>query len=158
MARFRFRLEPLLKLRELREEQRKRKLAEVVKELSQYREQEEKILSQISECYDLVRSKCMKGPVEISSIIADRRYLNQLHAAKKLNDEAIEKTEYKLEYVRRELMEAKKQKDIIKKVKEKLKARFMEEERKKEDKELDDLTSSRMAWFRSRGVGYEDAL
>ncbi len=158
MAKFRFRLEPVLKLRKLRQEEKERQLAEVVRELTHYKHQKSQIESQIAEYYTQIRQKCSDGPIEISALIADRRFLNQLHITNTLQEKKITETEYKLNFARSELTQAKKQKDIMEKVKERFWEKFTEEEKKKEAKELDDVTNSKVGWLRQQGVQNENSL
>jgi flagellar FliJ protein len=147
MARFEFKMEALLKLRLMKQQQCERDLAQRVSQLIGHQKQKETIEGQISDYYLQIRSSHLQGDIEISGLIADRRYLNHLHALKLHQIMAISKSQRMVDQARKILAEAKKQTDIMEKLKEKMFIKFKKEMAKKEIIELDDLANSKTAWM-----------
>jgi flagellar protein FliJ len=146
MARFEFRLEPLLKLRKMRQEQAERDLAQRLSQVIGHRRQVEQIERQILGCYQEIRDRHTLGEIRITGLIADRRYLNHLHQLRHHELAALAKSQQLADQARRQLAEKKKQTDIMKKLKERMNERFRTEQNRRETRELDDLANAKAAW------------
>jgi flagellar FliJ protein len=148
MAAFRFRLEPILKLKKLRQEQMERKVAQCVGEMLKTRQQLDRLDGQIEQLYENIRRSGLVGPLQIGNLIGDRRYLNHLHRLRDHQRTLLAKTIHLVDQAKKGLAEAKKETDIMVKLKEQAHRRFMDERRRKETALLDDLANAKHAWQR----------
>lgn len=148
MARFKFRLEAILKLRKLRQEQVERKVARCVGEMLKDSRQCDQLEEQIDQQYRHIRQGGLVGRLRRDSLVGDRQQLNHLHQQlhQKRND--LRKADQLVAQVKQELAQAKKQTDIMVKLKDLAQQRFMKELRRKETAELDDLANAKHAWQR----------
>ncbi|MFA5865089.1 MAG: flagellar export protein FliJ [Phycisphaerae bacterium] len=147
MARFEFRMEPLLKLRKMKQEQAERELAVRLTQFMQHRRQVEKIEHQVVEFYQQFRTQHTMGEIRIGGLIADRRYLNHLHQLRHHQLAALARNQQLVDQARKQIAEAKKQTDMMIKLKERMLERFNKEQRKRETIELDDLANAKSAWM-----------
>ena len=145
MSGFKFRMESLLKMRKLKQEMFERKLSKILAELMHYQNQLESIERQLSLHYDQIRSQNAEQEINIDSAIADRRYLNHLHTLRLSHRQMIGKINEDVNLARKQLAEAKKQTDIMKKLKEHMYKKFLAEMNKQEIKENDDIVNARYA-------------
>lgn len=142
-------MEAILKLRRMRQEQEERKVAQRVSQFTRARNRLTGVEGQIDGYYDTIRkSTTGETSIQIDRLIGDRRYLNHLHQVRFSELQAIAKAQELLDKAKLKLAEAKKQTDIMEKVKDKARTRFDTEEQKKERLELDDLATSKFAWLR----------
>ena len=147
MSKFKFKLESLLKLRKMRQDQAEREIGRRTAEYLYHRRQTEAIENQIVEFYRQIREQLWSGIIQITGLIADRRYLNHLHQLKHHQLEALSKHKELLDQARNQLAQAKKQTDMIVKLKERAIENFKKETRRRETIELDDLTNSKITWL-----------
>lgn len=150
MAKFEFKFEALYKLRKMKQEQTERELAQRLSQHQQHLGQVEKIHGQIGEYYHQIRQSRLVGDIQISGLIADRRYLNQLHAMKLHQIAALAKSQQLVDAARVRVAQAKKQTDIMIKLKERMLQQYQKEILKRETIELDDLANAKAAWQRQR--------
>ena len=150
MAKFTFRLEPILKLRKLREQQSQRELAQRLNDLLSHQSQMSKLDTQISQHYDHLRHNRLVGRIEVSALMADRRYLNHLHTIQTRERETVAQAQAKVDQARAQLVETKKQTDIMSKLKEHLYHKHLKDVKRQETRELDDLAGVRTAWLAIR--------
>ncbi|NLX05741.1 MAG: flagellar export protein FliJ [Phycisphaerae bacterium] len=157
MAAFKFRLEPILKLRKLRQEQQERKVAQRVALLVRARDQLAAVDQQIEQHYESIRQTDLVGTLSPDRLIGDRRYLNHLHVVRHTEMQSLAGAQKLVDEAKLELAEAKKQTDIMEKLKERTRERFMAELRRKETLALDDVATSKYAWRRQMGDEDTDA-
>jgi flagellar export protein FliJ len=150
MARFEFKFEALMKLRKMKQEQTERELAQRLSQHQSHLQQIEKIHGQIGEYYNQIRQSRLTGQIQVSGLIADRRYLNQLHGMKLHQIAAIAKSQQLVDAARSKVAQAKKQTDIMIKLKERMLQQYQKELNKRETIELDDLANAKAAWQRQR--------
>ncbi|NLE28316.1 MAG: flagellar export protein FliJ [Phycisphaerae bacterium] len=150
MAKFEFKFEALYKLRKMKQEQTERELAQRLNLHHQHLLQVEKINAQIDEHYNQIRQSRLVGNIQITGLIADRRYLNQLHAMKLHQIASLAKSRQLVDTARSKVAQAKKQTDIMTKLKEKMLQQYQKEMLKRETIELDDLANAKAAWQRRR--------
>jgi len=146
MANFKFRMEPLIKLRKMRQEQAERELSQRLSQMMTHKRQIESLEQQIQNYYQQMRDQ-HTGEIQISGLIADRRYLNHLHQIRHHQLAAMAKSSQLVDKARRQLAEAKKQTDIMQKLKERMFQRFQKEESRRETILLDDLVNAKAAWM-----------
>ncbi len=156
MARFEFRMEPLLKLRKMRQEQSERELAQRLAKMMSDQRQVEALERQILDQYQQIRDQYQAGDIQIMELIADRRYLNQLHQVRHHQLSVLAKSSQLVDKARKHLAEAKKQTDVMQKLKERTYQRFRKEELRRETIALDDLANAKAAWMAQKSqVGEE---
>jgi len=156
MARFEFRMEPLLKLRKMRQEQSERELAQRLAKMMSDQRQVEALERQILDQYQQIRDQYQAGDIQIMELIADRRYLNQLHQVRHHQLSVLAKSSQLADKARKHLAEAKKQTDVMQKLKERTYQRFRKEELRRETIALDDLANAKAAWMAQKSqVGEE---
>jgi len=156
MARFEFRMEPLLKLRKMRQEQSERELAQRLAKMMSDQRQGEALERQILDQYQQIRDQYQAGDIQIMELIADRRYLNQLHQVRHHQLSVLAKSSQLADKARKHLAEAKKQTDVMQKLKERTYQRFRKEELRRETIALDDLANAKAAWMAQKSqVGEE---
>jgi flagellar protein FliJ len=150
MGKFEFRLEPLLKLRKMRQEQSERELAQRISQFLHHRRQADAIEGQIVDYYRQIRRQHAAGEIQITGLIADRRYLNQLHHLRHQELTAVAKHQQLVDQARRQVAEAKKQTDMMSTLKDKMRQRFQKELNRRQTIDLDDLTNAKVAWTLQR--------
>jgi len=140
MAKFRFRLATLLRLREMEEERSKRTLYEVH---SRYQEKEKGLDELV-----LLREEAKqtnRGPVDgvsrldVESLLVQRRYINHLYQRIVEKGEELRKLAVSVSDARKELARARTQRRVVEKLKERRKREFDEEQDRKEARELDEM-------------------
>jgi len=152
MAKFVFKLEALLKLRKMRQEQAERDLAQGWSAMLTHRRQVAGVEGQILEFYRVARDQRGAGEIQITGLIADRHYLNHLHQVRHHALAALAKSQQVTDQARRKLAEAKKQTDIMGKLKERTYQQFRKELSRRETIELDDMANAKAAWAAHRAA------
>lgn len=158
MAKFEFRLEPLLKLRKMRQEQSERELAQRLKQFLDHRRKIDQIEGQISDFYNQFRTQHSAGEIRIGGLIADRRYLNHLHQVRHHELAVLAKYQQLVDQARVQLAETKKQTDVMIKLKERMHSQYKKDLAKRETIELDDLVNAKEAWLAQQDVVSEYSL
>ena len=148
MPRFKFRLEAILKLRKMRQEQHERHVAQRVTHLLHVQDQLQALNQQIEQLYDNIRRTSSAGPLNVEHLIGGRRFLNHLHHMRYTELSALAEATRRLDHAKKDLTEAKKQTDVMEKLKGRARDRFHEELRRKETVALDDLANVKYAWQR----------
>jgi flagellar protein FliJ len=147
MANFKFRMEPLLKLRKMRQEQSERELAQRLSQFLSHRRKIENIDAQILDSYHQFRDQHSAGEIRITGLIADRRYINHLHQVRHHELTVLAKYQQLVDQARTQLAETKKQTDIMVKLKERTLQQFKKDLARRETIELDDLANAKSGWL-----------
>ncbi|MCL6611803.1 MAG: flagellar export protein FliJ [Peptococcaceae bacterium] len=145
MRKFSFRLEPVLEYRSKKEERAAMEQARAQKE---YRDQRF-ILETIRRELAAVRESGTERPTA-EECLARSLYIDYLTAAQARQEKVVAKASQNLEKRRREVVEARKDKLVLKKLKEKLYGKYMDEMNRLETKITDDQC---MALSSRRGRG-----
>ncbi|MCI5937647.1 MAG: flagellar export protein FliJ [Eubacterium sp.] len=142
MARFRFSMENLLNMKEKLEEQEKNNYSQANMRLQQA--EEELRLTQIryDEKQQILRGK-MRAALNVQEIRQMEQGLKVLGEYEKQQIKMVEQRQRELNLAREKLYEARKERKTFEKLKEKAFQLFLEEENKKEQKEIDELVSYR---------------
>ncbi len=142
MARFRFSMENLLNMKEKLEEQEKNNYSQANMRLQQA--EEELRLTQIryDEKQQILRGK-MRAALNVLEIRQMEQGLKVLEEYEKQQIKMVEQRQRELNLAREKLYEARKERKTFEKLKEKAFQLFLEEENKKEQKEIDELVSYR---------------
>jgi flagellar protein FliJ len=141
MARQRFRLETLLRLRETAREQRQRALAEAYQAEGQLEQHRSEIEAELANVRNNYREASQPGRMDVDRLMAAQRYELSLHAqAQQLADQQRllgEETQRR----RDALVEADRQVKVLERLKEVHRERNREIDRKTEEKFLDEVAA-----------------
>jgi len=141
--RFRFRFDTMLKIRQQREDQHKRIVADRLRQIARGRGQIEAIEGQIRDELDAIRVGQGAGTIDIQQVMRHRHWLGHLHKASLEAEARLRTLEARLSQERAQLAEAVKQRRILEKLKERQHERHRAEEERRETRESDDMTTIR---------------
>jgi flagellar FliJ protein len=150
MAGFDFKFEALLKLRKMKQDQCERNLADRTQKFLQNRRQVELVQDQIGAYLDEIRQHQLQAEIEVGGLLADRRYLAHLQQIRMQQRTNLTRSEQQVNHARKQLAEAKKQTDIMDKLRERAFEKYRKEIQKRETIELDDLANGKAAWQRQQ--------
>ena len=134
MKSYKFSMESILNLRENKEKSTMENLAKVQNQL----EIQKDILKDLIMEEEKIKSNCTKLK-DIHELRHHNLYKEEIEEKISKQDELIDKTNIKLEEVRRELIEAQKERKIMEKLKEKDMDNYINNMRQVEQKELDEI-------------------
>jgi flagellar FliJ protein len=141
MAKQRFRLETLLRLRETAREQRQRALAEAYEAESQLEQHRSQLEAELANVRNNYREASQPGQMDVDRLMAAQRYELTLHAqVRQLADQQRllgEETQRR----RDALVEADRQVKVLERLKEVHRQRNREVDRKAEEKFLDEVAA-----------------
>jgi len=137
--RFRFRLEPVLKLRKQKEDQHRRIVAGRVRQLSEARRRVACIERQITAETEAVRATREKGIISVRGLARGRHWLTHLQRSLLETQNQVGVVEAHLAQERAELARVAKDAKAIEKLRERQERRFLQGERRAEVKELDEM-------------------
>ncbi len=139
MARFRYRLAPLLKIRENVRAERQTELSKAYEAQRIVNEQLEKVKNDIADCLNEGRESILAGRVRIDHLLALRRHEAHLLAQQAHAEGQLVEIGKEIERRRIALMEADREVKVLEKLKEKMKERHHQEELKAELKQMDEI-------------------
>ncbi len=139
MARFKFNLEGVLRLRTQVERDRQRVLAEKHAMLTQLTDELRRLDAQVQLSVADVRQNRLTGPLDLGYLAAHRRYTLAMHRRAIEQARRIVTAQQSVEQTRAELAEAAKQKKVIEKLKEKRLTQWRLEQAQKEMAQLDEI-------------------
>jgi flagellar FliJ protein len=135
---FKFRLEPLLKIREHREKERQKDHAAAVGKVHEQKDAVEGIDNERISTMDYQRGKSV-GRLLIAEALVYSRYLMRLKRERIAGVELLHGLQKEAEQKRQELVEAARERKIFDLLKEKQQQRHREEAEKADQKELDEV-------------------
>ena len=138
MKAFRYKLERVLDIRKLEQEQIEMKLAAIVMELNNLLEEKEKTLNEKEETFNMWQ-KAQEGRLNIADLIAYQNRIIKINLNIEGLDGKIQKTKEGIEKVREELIEASRKSKILEQLKEKKFAEYRFEMEKEEQGILDEI-------------------
>ena len=148
MPDFKFRLEPLLKLRDARRGQRRLALAEAIQAEAMLNQQADQLTQQLDEMSKRARVQAAPGKVNVDQLLSVHRYRLQLESQARILQQQETQLAGEVERRRQALVEADREVHVL----EKLKARQRQEHRivqqRQEAKELDEFAAQR--WSRKQ--------
>ena len=142
MKKFRYRLQPVLKLRQQQEQQKKRAVGILIAQINEQQQQAlafQKILLQEGQ---KVRQLYVQEHVDVDWISHYRRYVMSVHQAIKHRIDNVARIQQRLAQARQELSQAAKQTKILEKLREKKKKRFDWERKRAENYQQDEITAN----------------
>jgi flagellar FliJ protein len=151
VKRFTFSLETLLRVRRQREELARRDFALALGE----RTRQEAVLSGIDEEAARARtglSELVTGRFRLQKVLLYYRYLSGLKLERERGEEKLAELTRVTEEEREKLVQASREKKVVELLREKHYKRYLREADRLEQRELDDVVSSRAA---RRAMGYE---
>jgi flagellar protein FliJ len=149
MARqFKFRFATMLKIRQQREDEHKRVVAERLRQIGQTRDHRRALQRQIQDEVDAIRDSQAHGSIDIQQVMRHRHWLGHLHKGVLEADARLRFLEARLAQERAVLAEAVKQRKILEKLKEYQWQRYLKEEDVRQMKESDELATVRYVFDR----------
>ena len=140
MSVFRYRLQPILNIKERMEEYEKNKLGQEMRKL----DQEEKRLNAIHEkqhhCFNSIVAESSEG-VQAHKLQQYQHYLASINHQLGCQIKSVQKASQDVETQRKQLIEAAKEKKMLEILKQKKKDTFIYEQNKQEEKRVDELVS-----------------
>ena len=141
MARFVFRLEPVLRQRERAEQEAQRELGHRQAKLVELQNELKKLDESLRRASDDVRDNHLTGRLDMNFLAAHRRFVNTLHRQGSNVVQKIAAAQRAVDEARRLLAEAAKQRKVIEKLREKQLARWKAEQDRKETAATDEIGS-----------------
>jgi flagellar protein FliJ len=146
--RFTFRFATMLKIRQQREDEQKRLVADRLRQIAQVRDHRRTLQRQIEDEVNAIRDSQVRGSIDIQQVMRHRHWLGHLHKGVLEADARVRFLEARLAQERAVLAEAVKQRKILEKLKERQWERHLHEEEIREMKESDELATVRYVFDR----------
>lgn len=140
MARFVYRMQSILDIKNKMEEQAKMEYAQARLLLTEEEEKREHLCER-KRYYEEEDRKALKGSLKVRRIMEAKAAILRMDEFIAVQDEVIKKAEKRLEEKRQKLTELMKERKTHERLKEKAFEEFLAEENAKESKEIDELTS-----------------
>ncbi len=152
---FTFRFETMLKIRRQREDHHRRIVANRLREIQTIVDQLGALDRQIEETTQLMRFSQAEGTVDIQNIVRSRHWMGHLQRNVLELQASRRGHEAKLAQERAALGEAAKQRRVLEKLKERQRARYLEEMDRREMREADEMSVMRHV-YEARTVDEKD--
>lgn len=143
MAKFKFRLATLLRLREADRDERRGELAEAYRADEIMENQQKKLEADLAELAAKYREAVAPGPVSIDRLVETQRFEILLRAQCRHLIEQRELVAAEIERRRARLVEANREVHVLEKLKERQMQRYREEEGRREVKVMDETAGNR---------------
>lgn len=139
MATFRFRLETLKKIREGERDERRRRLAEALQALQIVEQKRQELRAEAARVQEQTRRASQPGTVDVNALISQQRYALLLSAQGQQLQEQAARIEDEIERRRAALVEADRQVRVLEKLRERQLAAFLEQQEKRDQKQMDEI-------------------
>ncbi len=139
MKQFRFRLQPLLRLRKQQEDQKKRAVGSLLTQIHDLQRQALELAEAIKAEGETLKQQYVQGNVDLNWVSHYRRYVTSVQRAIAERIQTATNIQEKLHQARRELAQAAKQTKILEKLKERQQKQYEREWQRKENRELDEI-------------------
>ena len=139
MKQFRFRLQPLLRLRKQQEDQKKRVVGALLTQIHDLQRQALELAEAIKAEGETLKQQYEQGNVDLNWVSHYRRYITSVQRAIVERIQTATNVQEKLHQARRELAEAAKQTKILEKLKERQQKQYEREWQRKENRQLDEI-------------------
>jgi len=139
MKQFRFRLQPLLRLRKQQEDQKKRAVGVLLTQIYDLQRQALELAEAIKAEGDTLKQQYIQGNVDLNWVSHYRRYVTSVQRAIAERIQKATNIQERLHQARRELAEAAKQSKILEKLKERQQRQYEREWQRKENREMDEI-------------------
>ena len=151
LARFKFRLETLLKMRRAARDDRREQLAQAYQAEQVLRKQNEHLSKQLDELRQGSRQASRPGPVHVDTLLGTHRYLLVLHSQQKLLNQRSEQLAAEIERRRELLVDADRQVRVLEKLRDRQQDQHRRKENRREMKRLDEVAQRRMVTTEKAG-------
>lgn len=141
MKKFRFRLETVLKLRRLAEDQKKRAVGELLTEIHEHQRVAVEFDAAVAAAGRELKQRHARGHIDLAWLSNYQSYVGHIRKNVAEKIEIVSQLQQKLVEARRELAEAAKQTKILEKLREKRKERYDDELNRLEVSEQDDIAT-----------------
>jgi flagellar protein FliJ len=145
MAKFKFRMTTLLKLREATRDERRAELAEAYRADDILKERLEQIHRELNGAFEICRKAAGPGRVNIDALIESQRYEVSLRAYEKHTLAQRERLAAEIDRRREVLLAANREVRVLEKLREHQLERHREEENRRDIKRLDEVAQLRAA-------------
>ncbi len=145
MAKFKFRLDTLLRLREISRDGRRQRLAQAYRADEILQQQQEQVKQQLAKLAEKCRRASGPGPVEIDRLLEAQRYEVVLRAHNQQTGQQRETVAVEIDRRHQTLVEANREVRVLEKLREKQLRRHREEENRQEVKQLDEVAGQLVA-------------
>lgn len=139
MAKFEFRLQPVLNIKAQKEDNLKNELGKAIRKLETEKRRLAGLRKDLNGLSAEFNEKARKTPVR--KLIEYKRYMDVLSFKIELQKESVNKAGANVDKVRGDLLNAVKERKILEKLKEKKHDEFLHEEKKLEQKTNDEIVS-----------------
>ena len=143
MAKFTFRLETLLKLRQAGRDERRAQLAQAYEAERVLQQRKEDLDRQHQQIVTRVRQASQPGPVNVDVLVNSQRHSVVVAVQQKWVRRQVEQVVQEIENRRRLLVEADRQVRVLEKLRDKQSRRHREREEKLEMKQIDEIAGRR---------------
>lgn len=142
MKQFRFRLQPLLRLRKQQEDQKKRVVGALLTQIHDLQRQALELAEAIKTEGEKLKQQYLQGNVDLNWVSHYRGFVTSVQRAITERIQTVTKIQNNLHQARRELTEAAKQTKILEKLKERQQKQYEREWQRKENRQLDEIGSN----------------
>src|SRR5262245_6943678 len=150
-ARFVFRFETLLRLRKQREDERKRQVAARLRQIAEIRRRRNELLGAIDLQTRTLRATLRDSAVDVDQLRWSRHWLSHLRRGVLEAEAEISTHRGHLAQERADLLAARKDKEVLSRLREKRKDSWLAEESRRERIESDDMNTTRFTASVQRG-------
>jgi flagellar FliJ protein len=141
MARFVFKLEPLLKQRKREEQEKQRELASRELVVVNLKNELTRLDESLKSASEDLRKNHLTGAIDLNFLAAHRRFLGAMQRQGMLLVQKIATAQAHVDDARRKLAEAAKQRKVIERLREKQFARWQEDQARRELAAMDEIGS-----------------
>ena len=138
MKKFRYRLEPILKIRSHVEKQRQKDHASALQQVYRQKEHLSEIDKEKTRTFEFQRTR-LQGPIRTHQLLAASRYLVRLKRDTMTGTELLKGLERETERKRQLLVQASRERKIYEKLRERRQTKFNNDVEQQERKALDEL-------------------
>jgi flagellar FliJ protein len=145
MAKFKFRLATLLRLRNAARDERRGQLAEAYRADEIIQDKQRQLAEELDAIGRQQREASGPGPIDVDRLLSDQRYAFLLAAQQGHTERQRVLLAAELERRRQLLMEANREVRVLEKLEERQRDRHQEEENRREIKQVDEIAQRRAA-------------
>jgi len=145
MAKFKFRLATLLRLRNAARDERRGQLAEAYRADEIIHQKHRQLAEELAAIQKQQREACGPGPVNVDRLLSDQRYAFLLAAQQGHTERQRLLLAAEIERRRQLLMEANREVRVLEKLEQRQRERHQEEENRLDIRELDEIAHRRAA-------------
>jgi flagellar protein FliJ len=155
--RFAFRLEPLLRLRQQREDEKKRIVAQRLREIGALEHRRQTLQVEIGRQTQIMRDVLVAETVDVDQLKMSRHWVIRLRRGVLELDAQISGQRALLAQERADLAEARKDTKVLERLKDRQRGAYLAAINRQEQAELDEMNSLRFAYAMMRDGGSDEA-